>query len=111
MNATDQRKPRKYKTLRRAAKAAKALGCRLECRPMDVLNLMEEVHLLREQLALVSPEFKEWNALDYRFERAKLLGAVPDLLSALIELERATEDSALKTMALAAIAKATGSPQ
>lgn len=107
-NASDKRKPRKYKTLRRAAKAAKTLGCRMECHPTDVLNLMAELHLLREQLAVVNPEFKEWNALDSRLERARLLSAAPDLMFALIEIERVTEDATLKALAQAALAKATG---
>lgn len=117
MNAR-QRKPRKYKTLRRAAKAAKTLGCRMECHPIDVLNLMEELHLLREQLAVVNPELKEWNALDFRRERARLLAAAPELLEALKALEAlfspAAKDSTTAAWidkARAAIAKATGDAQ
>ena len=109
MNARDQRKPRKYKTLRRAAKAAKTLGCRMECHPIDVLNLMEELHLLREQLAVVNPEFKEWNALDFRRERARLLAAAPELLEALKwAVENPNDDAYWIEQARAAILKATG---
>ena len=50
MNAGSQiKRPRRYTTLRQAARSAREMHARLECHPVDVLDLINEVNRLRRR--------------------------------------------------------------